>query len=441
MAKKNHFLKKCNLFIGLTVFTPMVWAVDLLGAWQAALAYDASYSAAQYDRDANQEVATQARSVLLPQLTAMGTGRYSQNHQPTSDTNRSVTWALEANQVLWDYSKWAQYQQGKLTATAADYQLSLKAQDLILNVSEAYFNILHQQDLQQANVATLKSLQGQLDQAKTMFQVGTASIIDTREAESALQAAKVKELDIINQLNIAQERFTLLTGLDSRDIQPLQARRLEKAEVNELTFWLEQAQKDNTEIKLKQLLIAQAEAKIKENQGNRLPTVSLQGGYQNQYQHGNQAFGDLGRNKGSYAQVTLSIPLVSGGAINSKIRQSKLEALKSQDELLATQRDIALKTKASYFNLKTNQQQIIALEALLKTNQAKLDATRLGQEVGERSNLDVVLATQDVYEAKQQLAKARYDYIQARLALLQNSGRLQNIAELEQINRFIAPKL
>ena len=414
-------------------------AFDLQAAWDAALGYDASHSAAAYQRLAAQENIPQARAALLPQVSLNGS--YQRNHpiKPDADSNNSYGYSVQATQTLFDASKYADYKQGKLAAKLADAQFDLSEQQLLLNVSQAYFDVLTAYDLISASKASKKLYQRQLEQAKTMFDVGAATIVDTHEAQAGLDNAQVQVLNAEQKLHLAQQKLEYYTGLNPVDIERIDGKQVNRI-LNRKTLaeWQQLAYLSNTNISAKHLAVEQAQAAVQKAKANRYPTVELQAAYQDQHQQvSNMGFSENVHNKGASIGVNLSMPLYTGGALSSQVRQTQFELLQREDELTASKRDTDLQVREQYLNVQSGLAQVNALEQLVLTNRKKLESSQLGQQVGVRSNLDVIDAQRTLAESEQQLAKARYDYLQAQLALAQAAGQLQTGEALRQINDAI----
>ena len=414
-------------------------AFDLQAAWDAALGYDASHSAAAYQRLAAQENIPQARAALLPQVSLNGS--YQRNHpiEPDADSNNSYGYSVQATQTLFDASKYADYKQGKLAAKLADAQFDLSEQQLLLNVSQAYFDVLTAYDLISASKASKTLYERQLEQAKTMFDVGAATIVDTHEAQAGLDNAQVQVLNAEQKLHLAQQKLEYYTGLNPADIERIDGKQVNRI-LNRKTLaeWQQLAYLSNTNISAKHLAVEQAQAAVQKAKANRYPTVELQAAYQDQHQQvSNMGFSENVHNKGASIGVNLSMPLYTGGALSSQVRQTQFELLQREDELTASKRDTDLQVREQYLNVQSGLAQVNALEQLVLTNRKKLESSQLGQQVGVRSNLDVIDAQRTMAESEQQLAKARYDYLQAQLALAQAAGQLQTGEALRQINDAI----
>ena len=414
-------------------------AFDLQAAWDAALGYDASHSAAAYQRLAAQENIPQARAALLPQVSLNGTYQRNYPIEPDADSNNSYGYSVQATQTLFDASKYADYKQGKLAAKLADAQFDLSEQQLLLNVSQAYFDVLTAYDLISASKASKILYERQLEQAKTMFDVGAATIVDTHEAQAGLDNAQVQVLNAEQKLHLAQQKLEYYTGLNPTDIERIDGKQVKRIlNRKTLTEWQQLAYLSNTHISAKHLAVEQAQASVQKAKANRYPTVELQAAYQDQHQQvSNLGFSEKVHNKGASIGVNLSMPLYTGGALSSQVRQAQLELLQREDELTASKRDTDLQVREQYLNVQSGLAQVNALEQLVLTNRKKLESSQLGQQVGVRSNLDVIDAQKTLAESEQQLAKARYDYLQAQLALAQAAGQLQTGEALRQINDAI----
>ena len=414
-------------------------AFDLQAAWDTALGHDAAHSAAAYQRLAAQENIPQARAALLPQVSLNGSYQRNYPIEPDADSNNSYGYSVQATQTLFDASKYADYKQGKLAAKLADAQFDLSEQQLLLNVSQAYFDVLTAYDLISASKASKILYERQLEQAKTMFDVGAATIVDTHEAQAGLDNAQVQVLNAEQKLHLAQQKLEYYTGLNPVDIERIDGKQVNRI-LNRKTLaeWQQLAYLSNTNISAKHLAVEQAQAAVQKAKANRYPTVELQAAYQDQHQQvSNMGFSENVHNKGASIGVNLSMPLYTGGALSSQVRQTQFELLQREDELTASKRDTDLQVREQYLNVQSGLAQVNALEQLVLTNRKKLESSQLGQQVGVRSNLDVIDAQRTLAESEQQLAKARYDYLQAQLALAQAAGQLQTGEALRQINDAI----
>ena len=423
--------------IGYSVISAPVQAFDLFDAWQAAINYSADFSAAQSERDAQKEQLTQTRAALLPQVNS----NYIYQKQPSSlsSTTQTHGWNVQASQALFDKAKWAQYQQGKITAKMADWQLENVKEDLLFNVAKAYFQVLLIEDKLVSIEKEKEAYAMQIRQSKALFDKGAATILDTNEAQAGYEAARAKKISAMTDLLIAQNNLANITGLD-----PKQIKRLKNKDFGDLlgktskADWVNTAQKNNPEWKQQKLALENAKQAYIAAKAENWPKLTINGGYQDNHQI-QQFYGlDHGtRSKGGIVTVQLSMPLFSGGLIHSKIKEAAAKEQQNKFLLIATERKIELNINQAYQTTLGNLYQIKAQQQLLKANSVKLEATQLGRKVGIRSNLDELQALQAKADAEQKLAEAQYGYITTYIQLLQSAGILTQSTEQKKLHKLL----
>lgn len=425
------------IYIGYSVISAPAQAFDLFDAWQAAINYSADFSAAQSERDAQKEQLTQTRAALLPQVNS----NYIYQKQPSSlsSTTQTHGWNVQASQALFDKAKWAQYQQGKITAKMADWQLENVKEDLLFNVAKAYFQVLLIEDKLVSIEKEKEAYAMQIRQSKALFDKGAATILDTNEAQAGYEAARAKKISAMTDLLIAQNNLANITGLD-----PKQIKRLKNKDFGDLlgktskADWVNTAQKNNPEWKQQKLALENAKQAYIAAKAENWPKLTINGGYQDNHQI-QQFYGlDHGtRSKGGIVTVQLSMPLFSGGLIHSKIKEAAAKEQQNKFLLIATERKIELNINQAYQTTLGNLYQIKAQQQLLKANSIKLEATQLGRKVGIRSNLDELQALQAKADAEQKLAEAQYGYITTYIQLLQSAGILTQSTEQKKLHKLL----
>lgn len=425
------------IYIGYSVISAPAQAFDLFDAWQAAINYSADFSAAQSERDAQKEQLTQTRAALLPQVNS----NYIYQKQPSSlsSTTQTHGWNVQASQALFDKAKWAQYQQGKITAKMADWQLENVKEDLLFNVAKAYFQVLLIEDKLVSIEKEKEAYAMQIRQSKALFDKGAATILDTNEAQAGYEAARAKKISAMTDLLVAQNNLANITGLN-----PKQIKRLKNKDFGDLlgktskADWVNTAQKNNPEWKQQKLALENAKQAYIAAKAENWPKLTINGGYQDNHQI-QQFYGlDHGtRSKGGIVTVQLSMPLFSGGLIHSKIKEAAAKEQQNKFLLVATERKIELNINQAYQTTLGNLYQIKAQQQLLKANSIKLEATQLGRKVGIRSNLDELQALQAKADAEQKLAEAQYGYITTYIQLLQSAGILTQSTEQKKLHKLL----
>ncbi|POZ62675.1 TolC family outer membrane protein [Chromobacterium alticapitis] len=443
---KNHYLTLSAALLMLGASLPSQ-AFDLVSAWQAARDYNADFAASRAQRDAGQEKLVQGRSQLLPQINASGSYTYTNPLQPsaieTTAGNSVVNvpnaryenhgYNVGLQQPLFDVGKYTGYKKGKIATELADTTFDAAEQQLILDISQAYFDVLRAQDTLAATRASKKTYLNLLQQAKTAFEVGTATITDTNEAQAGYDGAVAQEISDANNLELAQNNLKRLTGLDPAGIQTVREQLpLDPPKPAGLDAWQDMAQRSSLRIKSAEQNLQLAEQTVNEKRGNHLPTVSLNAGYSDQISN---QYGSYPHTRGSNIGVTVNVPLFAGGGINSQVREAVALREAARDQLESSRRQVKEDVRKAFLGVTNGAALVRAQQQLLVSAKSKVESTRLGKEVGIRTNIDLLQAEQAYYTAQTSLANAKYNYLTARLALAQSASQLapQVLTDINQL--------
>lgn len=415
-------------------------AQSLTELHNAARNYDASYQSAKSQFDATVAKGDQAKAGVLPTVAlTLGANRSSQE-VPTpqrSYGNQSAT--LSASQPLYAPGNWATFEQGKKSVQVAEAQLRAAEQTLMVNTSQAYFDVLASTD----SLAFVKSQKAavaeQLASAKRNFEVGTSTITDSREAQARYDLVIAQELAAENDLQVKTIALNQLTGLSNAAPKPVSTpvvlQTLAPADVNQ---WVALSLENHPTIKQLQTALEIAKLETQKAHAGHKPTVDLKASYTTLNNNGVAA----GSNADSTSNtatlgVTLTLPLFAGYAVQNKVKEALALEDKARTDLEAGTRSIAQATRTAYFGVLSGLGQVKALEAAEASSQSALDANKLGYQVGVRINIDVLNSQSQLFDTKAKLAKARYDVLLGGLKLRQANGTL-SVSDLEAVNAQLA---
>ena len=413
---------------------------SLLQVWQMALERDPVYAAAQASRNAAQEKVPQARALLLPFLTA-STGAELDNTRNTSlDESRSSrrgVWAVTLTQPIIDIGQWEKLKQSQFQVQSADLAVQLAWQDLMLRVAQAYFNVLVTQDTLKTLDAQRKAINNQLDAARKGFELGSATIADTYEAQARLDLITANEIQARNALQVSldqlqriiNERPATLAGL-SNDIT------LPPPEPAHITNWTDQARTASLEVARAVLDTQVAEKEISIAKSGHYPTLDFYAQSGSSSDRGLYGPKAGPRSVDSTVGMQLSIPLYSGGGISSKVREQTSQLQRSRYDLESARRFSVQQTQQYFSGVVSGLAQVNALLAAEKSSLASLQANQTGYEVGVRVNIDVLNAQQQLYETQRALANARYTTLLSGLRLKAAAGTLTE-ADLRAVNELL----
>jgi outer membrane protein len=441
-------MKRHAIFLAILAFSQPLLAADLLQTYREARANDPVYASARAAFEAGKEKLPQGRALLLPTLSASGNTTWNDN--PITFRNTPLPgpytrlfntngWTVALTQPLFRAQNWLQYKQAEFQVAQAAAGFGQAEQDLIVRVAQAYFDVLGSQDSLAFIQAQKTAISEQLAQAKRNFEVGTATITDTHEAQARFDLATSQEIAAQNDLEIKQRTLQQLLGKFPEALTPLRSStRLNPPQPNAMEQWVETAEKQNFSVQIQEAGLEIASREVQRNRAGHLPTLDLVGTY------GETAAGvilattsGLGYDtRGSTIGLQLTVPLYAGGSINSRTREAIANQEKARQDLENARRSAALAARQAYLGVTNGMAQVRALEQALVSSQSALDSNKLGYEVGVRINIDVLNAQQQVFSTMRDLSKARYDTLVNGLKLKSASGTLAE-EDLEAVNRLL----
>ncbi|MCC8997487.1 MAG: TolC family outer membrane protein [Nitrosomonas sp.] len=446
---KSWHLVLCMLITIL--WHPPLLATDLIGVYREALAHDAQYRSARALYEATQEKTTQGRAGFLPNI-AFSANRNIQQIDvgkitdartgvalnPPENTIHARSLILTATQPLFRMENIIIYQQSKTEVSRADAQFIVAGQDLILRVSQAYFDVLDAQIDVEVAETQKKAIHKQLEQAKRNFEVGVATIVDTNEAQARYDLTTSQEIAARNGLEIRKRTLQSITTQFPENL--LTAKEiisdLTSMKYKTMDEWVRAAEDQNYTLKIQQAAYELAQQEVKRINAQHYPTLDLVAQFSDQTNVGAAITGRGIDLTSKSIGLQLNVPIFQGFSVQSRAREAVALKEKAFHDLETTRRNIALQVRQHFLNVTNGIAQINALKQAFKSIQTQLESTILGQQVGVRTEVDVLNAQQQMYVAKRDLAKAYHGYLMSRLRLIAETGELDEDA-LIQINAML----
>jgi len=422
-------------------------ATTLIDLFDVSLESDPEYQAAIAANLAAQELTPQARSFLLPNLSAGGAVRhnYADVKRSSSGPTGSTDWGdqqadISLTQPVYHYDLWVQLEQADLRTKRANAEFAFARQELMLRISERYFDVLRARDQLAFAKSALEAFGQQLKQAQQRFEVGLIAITDVEEAQSGFDLATADVIAAENDLDNAREALREVTGRYTTDLAALgEAMPLVSPDPADINQWTETALRQNLQIAAARHAAANAKEEISRIESGHYPTLDLVG--RAQFFNSDGGIGGIATNNQTYdgqVGLELNVPIYEGGLVNSQTRESRHLYQQSLDDLERQRRAVQRQARAAYQNLESEISRVKALIQAVKSTVSAKEAIDAGFQVGTRTSVDVLNAERRVFEARRDLAFSRYDYIIDRLTLKQAAGTLSE-ADLELINGWLLP--
>jgi outer membrane protein len=327
-----------------------------------------------------------------------------------------------------------------LQAAQAELQLKIAEQDLIVRVAQAYFDVLIAENTVVLVEAQQKAISEQLEQAKRNFEVGSATITDTLEAQARFDLTGAQGIAAKNDLEIKRNALQQLINAKPGDLSQLGKQfKPEAPQPADMEKWVAEAQLGSLQVAISQAGAEIADKEVSRNRGGHYPTLDLVANYTQNNTNGSSFGGNLGLGSDTTMKsvgVQLNIPLFEGGVTNSKLREAEANRERAKQELESARRNADQQTRQAYLGVVSGMSQVQALQQALASSQSALDASKLGQEVGVRTNVDVLNAQQQLYSTRRDLYQAQYNYLLSELRLKQAVGTLGE-ADLNRVNQAL----
>lgn len=430
-----------SLFTG---FAPL-HAQNLSQTYELALQNAPVLKQAQAKQSAIGESKDQSIARFLPNISATGASSKNYLHNKKTGNFRGPN----ANQEFWDntfnvnltqplfhWDHWIQLSQSDNQVAQAEAAYLAELQNLMVKTTEAYFNVLYAQDNLQFAEAEKQAIARQLDQSKQRFEVGIIAITDINEAQAGFDQANANEIDAANNLDNQKEALREIIGENDASLNALgEQLPLLKPEPADMSAWSDTAELNNFSIisAFNQTEISRKAIDVQRN--GHLPRLDLVASYG--ISDNNSSFGFRGDTQS--VGVQLEVPLFEGGAVNSRTRQAGYEYQAAKEDLIAKKRAVKRQVKDAYRGVISAISRVAALKATVISAASALEATEAGFGAGTRTMVDVLNEQRNLYRAKRDFSRTRYDYLINSIKLKQAASSLSQ-DDLEQVNRLLVAK-
>lgn len=459
--------------VGSLLGAQAAWADNLLQVYEKAVLSDPAIREAEANRMATQEGKPIARGALLPQISgsynwqqadARGSSTFGQAIDPDNDPNtppiiailnrrfnsaRSETnnWTLNLNQSVFNWAEWVQLSQADREAAQADVQYQAAQQDLMVRVSEAYFNVLAAEDTLTSEQGAKEAIGRQLEQAQKRFEVGLIAITDVQEAQAAFDRAVAAEILAKRSLANAKEALRAIVDELPSDLTRLPEEIPLAAPVPaDENQWVDTALQQNRNVVAAQIQTAIAKGNVSLARTGHYPTIEFVASIADGDTTGSQRTGfageellrfpsDNNNHQDAYG-LQFFVPIFTGGTTSAQVQQAVYLHRASREALEKTARETVRQTRDAYLAVISEMSRVEALRQALESSRTALKATEAGNEVGTRTGVDVLESRRNLLIAETNYLRSRYDYLLNGLRLKQAAGTLTT-DDIARLNGFL----
>jgi outer membrane protein len=347
----------------------------------------------------------------------------------------SHTFNLNITQPVFHWDHWVQLSQSDNVIAQAEANYEAEIQNLLLRTTTAYFDVLSARDNLEFTLAEKEAIARQLEQARQRFEVGIVPITDVNEAQAAFDQAYASEIEAANLLDNSNEALKEIIGEQDVVLDLLgEQLPLKKPDPSDITKWSDTAELNNFGVIAAYNQAEAARKSIEIQRSGHLPQLDVVASYN--VSDVNSSFGFRGDTQS--VGIQLNVPLLEGGAVNSRTRQAQYEYQAAKEDLVAIKRSVKKQVKDAYRGVVSSISRVEALKTAVASAQTSFEASEAGLAVGTRTMVEVLLEQRNLFRAKREFSRARYDYLINSIKLKQLASNLSR-DDLIQISRLLQP--
>jgi outer membrane protein len=441
---------------------PAATAADFAQVYQDALANDPTYQQAHATYMAAREARPEAWALLLPQIS----GSAGKTWQHSSGVNTQVSsgatgqpapfsfhatdhisarqWSLNLSEELFSWTDWMGLKAADSQVAQAQATYEAAAQNLILRVATAYFNVLSRLDTLQAQESSLQAYDLQLEQANKRYQVGLIAITDVEQARAARDTAAAAVIADKQSLATAEDQLEVITGRQYDTLsEPGADMPLVTPSPASQDQWVQTSLQQNLSLIASRLAADVARDNVRMAFGGHLPTLSLIASRSFSSSSTDESIVGIGTFNGLPAwsndrQIGLevTVPIYSGGGTEARVHQAQYQWIAAKDAVEQTSRSTVQQARDAYLGVISGIAHVQALQQALTSSQTAYRATEAGYKVGTQTEVDVLNSLSSLVAAKTNYASSRYAYITSVIQLRFAAGTLDP-NEVQAINHWL----
>lgn len=394
----------------------------------AAIEFSPSLRIAEESLNIGKARERQAEGQLLPQINANANitdntrDSFNQFGLPVQQEFDGERYSLSFSQILFNWQAFSARRRATQIENQLEAEYFYALAFLLTDVAERYLNVLQAQDALTSIESEIEAVTNQLNQIQSLFNLQLAQITDLRQAEASLVAVQAEQLRLQAELAISQEALRAITGIEIGSLYVLEEGVVLPEVQNGMQFWVDIARTNNQQIRARRYALRAAEEGIAESKGAYMPRVSFIA----QRQDSNVGFDNifLGDTVTSFIGLDVSIPIYAGGTNRARESEARSQRNIAENELRQIELEANANVRSAFLQAQSSLLLAEAAERLVESTRLSSEAAQQGFELGTVTNVDVLNALRDQFQAERDLQRARYEHIKFLLILKREAGTL-----------------
>lgn len=423
-------------------------AEDLVSIYAKAREADPVIKAARHEMAALLEAKPQALAALLPKLSYEYDTTYTRQSVLRSNNPvyaqgtanyRGINQTLTLTQPIFKLPAWIGYGQAEDKVKQAVASYAAAEQDAMVRTATAYLAGLAAGDALALATAERDAIKRQLDLVEARYRNKLVAVVDLHEARARFA---IKDADVLSAHDELEDRRQALREITAEmpgALAPLRAHLVPQApQPADVDHWISAAESQNLLTEARRHAVEVARQEMQRQRAEHAPVFDVVA-TDNRNDTGGSLFGGGSKVSTEAVMLRLVVPIYSGGATTSLAREAAERYLQSMEDMERQRRQAERQTRAAFLAVKNGIARIKAFDEGVVSAESASRLRVEGYRAGINTTLQVLDAQRELFAAKRDAAKARYDYFLNRLKLKQAVGTLSE-DDLAAISREMLVK-
>lgn len=444
--------------VGSQLFYQTTHAADLIDVWKSALERDPAYISSKYEQLAADKHREQGTALWLPNVNlSASTGSISNNSTTTgaqfyapgmgtftgANFNTSINngfsnqYAVSVVQPIYNKEKLSQSRQLKMSADAADLGWANAQQNLILLVSERYFDVLSAEETLRLMNTEQSAVQDMQDEIAKRVKLGNATQTDLEEANQNLDSIKLRILNLKNDLELNKLSLNDLL-INNESIKKLSGNlNFSQFKLDPLATYVAKLKTQNIQLRMLSTQESIANEEVAKFDLSSSATLNAIAQSSRNILSGSGDFGTASNtNTNNMIGLQLNIPLYTGGYRNSKHEESLLLLEKTRSDINQTALNLEKTLRSLWYSLQSSKDKLAILKTSQKSSWDRLESTKKSYVIGARTSMELLAAENEVIQNQHAQYQEQVSHLLNRLRLASLMGDLSE-QDLKLVNSYL----
>lgn len=420
-------------------------ARGLLEVFELAMANDPIFQAATFEKLAQDSSLRIAWSSLLPSLS--GEASYAENRQQVQSSDNAVfavgstsfpvkTYGASLTQPLFRMTDWAEVSQARANVKQSAAELDLAYQDLVFRTADAYLSLLEAIDEHSLRQAERETLTRQADLFQRRLDSGLGTAPDVYEAEARAALASADEAIARVEVEDAIQALAEITGeVDESPAPLIDVLPLADPEPANPEIWVREARSKSPSLEARRQAVVVSDREIDIQRSAHFPTVDFRASLNNRDTDGS-LFGGGSQVETSEYSINVNVPIFTGGSVLFGTKRAKDLHRRNEQQLIQLERQVERETRNAFQSVSSIARRVQALQRTVEVQAEAVEAREKSVRAGVDTVINVLNAERELYAARRDYSRGRYEYVRSVLRLEQAVGVL-GVEDLERVQGWL----